>query len=100
MQLSSLFAASCSRPSDKLFTLLSLRTPDLNNCEAKNELKTDISGKLLPFCHELTYLNIKLERTLNLRHHLEALCKNCLGRHTAKMTGRFGMGGLVLKHSP
>ena len=40
----------------------------LNNCEAKHELKVDISAKLLPFCHVPIYHGIKLDRTLTFRH--------------------------------
>ena len=47
----------------------------LNNREAKHELKVYNNGRLLPFCPTLTYLGVKLDRSLTFHHHLVALCK-------------------------
>ena len=47
----------------------------LNNREAKRELNVYNNGKRLPFCPVLTYLGVKLDRSLTFHHHLEALCK-------------------------
>ena len=47
----------------------------LNNREAKRELKVYSNGRLLPFCPTLTYLGVKLDRSLTFRHHLVALRK-------------------------
>ena len=47
----------------------------LHNQEAKHELKVKNNGKILPFCPVLIYLDVKLDRVLTYRHHLEALCK-------------------------
>ena len=48
---------------------------DLNNREAKRELKVYNNGRLLPFCPTLTYLGVKLDRSLTFRHHLVELRK-------------------------
>ena len=45
----------------------------LNNREAKRELKVYNNDRLLLFCLTLTYLGVKLERSLPFRHHLVAL---------------------------
>ena len=47
----------------------------LNNREAKRELKVYNNGRLLPFCPTPTYLGVKLDRSLTFRHHLVALRK-------------------------
>ena len=47
----------------------------LNNREAKRELKVYNNGRLLPFCPTLTYLGVKLDRSLTFRHRLVALRK-------------------------
>ena len=47
----------------------------LNNREAKCELKVYNNGRLLPFCPTLTYLGVKLDRSLTFCHHLVALRK-------------------------
>ena len=54
----------------------------LNNREAKRELKIFNNGKLLPYCPTPTYLGVKLYRSLNFCHHLEALCKKLSTRVT------------------
>ena len=54
----------------------------LNNQEAKCELKVYNNGRLLPFCPTLTYLGIKLDRSLMFRHHLVALHKKLSSRVT------------------
>ena len=46
-----------------------------HNREARRELKVKNSGKILPFCPVPTYLDVKLDRALTYRHHLEVLCK-------------------------
>ena len=45
----------------------------LNNREAKRELKVEVDNKFLQFQTALTYLGVKLDRTLNYRQHLECL---------------------------
>ena len=55
---------------------------DLNNREAKRELKVYNNGRLLPFCPTPTYLGVKLDRSLTFRHHLVALCKKLSSRIT------------------
>ena len=47
----------------------------LNNLEAKRELKVKNNYKILSFCPVPTYLDVKLNRALTFRHHLEALRK-------------------------
>ena len=47
----------------------------LNNREAKRELKVYNNGRILPFCPTSTYLGVKLDRSLMFRHHLVALRK-------------------------
>ena len=47
----------------------------LNNREAKRELKVYSNGRLLPFCLTPTYLGVKLDRSLTFRHHLLAFPK-------------------------
>ena len=54
----------------------------LNNREAKHELKVYCNGRLLPFCPTSSYLGVKLDRSLTLRHHLVALRKNLFSRVT------------------
>ena len=44
----------------------------LHNQDAKNELKVENNGKILPFCPVPTYLIVKLDRAHTYRHHLEA----------------------------
>jgi len=52
----------------------------LNNKEAKRELKVDFNNKTLPFCSELKYLGVMLDRSLTYRRHLESLCKKLTSR--------------------
>ena len=47
----------------------------LNNIEAKRELNVYNNGNLLQPCPVPTYLEIKLNRSLTFRHHLEDLRK-------------------------
>ena len=54
----------------------------LNNREAKCELKLYNNGRLLPFCPSPTYLGVKLDRSLTFRHHLVALRKKLSSRVT------------------
>ena len=54
----------------------------LNNREAKRELKFYNNGRLLPFCPTPSYLGVKLDRSLTLRHHLVALRKKIFWRVT------------------
>ena len=54
----------------------------LNNREAKRELKVYNNGTLVPFCPTPTYLGVKLDRSLTLRHHLVALRKKLSSRVT------------------
>ena len=54
----------------------------LNNREAKRELKVYNNGRLLPFCPTLTYLRVKLDRSLTFCHHLVALRKKLSSRVT------------------
>ena len=46
-----------------------------HNREAKRELKSKNSGKILLFFPVLTYLGEKLNGAITYRHHLEALRK-------------------------
>ena len=46
-----------------------------HNRETKRELKVKSNSKILPFCPVPTYLDMKLDRGLTYRHHLEALRK-------------------------
>ena len=48
---------------------------DLNNREAKREVKVYNNGRLLPFCPMPTYLGVKLDRLLMFCHHLVAFHK-------------------------
>ena len=54
----------------------------LNNREAKRELKVYNNGRLLPFCPTSTYLGVKMDRSLMFRHHLVALRKKLFSRIT------------------
>ena len=47
----------------------------LQNREGKREPQVENNGKILPFCSVPTYLDVKLDRALTYRHHLEALRK-------------------------
>ena len=47
----------------------------LNNRESKRELNIYNNGNLFPPCPVPTYLEVKLDRSLSIRHHLEALRK-------------------------
>ena len=51
--------------------------------ETRHELNIFVNGQVLPFCAEPTYLDIKLDRLLTFRRHLESLRK--------KLTFRFGI---------
>ena len=53
----------------------------LHSREAKRELKVGYIGKtFIPFCPVLTYLGVKLDRSLTYRPHLEALRKKLCAR--------------------
>ena len=54
----------------------------LNNREAKRELKVYNNGRLLPFCPTLTYLGVKLDRSLRFRHDLVVFRKKLSSRVT------------------
>ena len=54
----------------------------LNNRDAKSELKVYNNGRLLPFCPTPTYLGVKPDRSLMFRHHLVALRKKLSSRVT------------------
>ena len=54
----------------------------LNNREAKSQLKVYNKNRLLPFCPTPTYLGVKLDRSLTFRHHLVALRKKLSSRVT------------------
>ena len=54
----------------------------IKNREAKREIKVYNNGRLLPFCPTLTYLGVKLDRSLTFRHHLVALRKKLSSRAT------------------
>ena len=47
----------------------------LNNREAKRELKVYNNGRFLPFCPTPTYLGVKLDRSLTFCHHPVVLLK-------------------------
>ena len=55
----------------------------LYNKEAKRELHVPVKVRMLLFSAEPTYLEIKLDRTLTFRHHLESL--------RSKLTSRIGL---------
>ena len=55
----------------------------LYNKEAARELKVAAEGLILPFSADLTYLGIKLDRSLTYRRHLQSLRK--------KLTTRVGL---------
>ena len=64
----------------------------LNNRDAKHKLKVYNNDRLLPFCSILTYVGIKLDRSLTLRHHLVALNKKTnFARHTVAATCKLRM---------
>ena len=72
----------------------------LNNQEAKCELKVYNNGRLLPFCPTLTYLGVKLDRSLMFRHHFVALHKKLFSHITLlrQLVGsRWGAGGKTLR---
>ena len=52
----------------------------LHNWEAKRKLKVCNISKTLPFCPVLTYLEVKLDRSLTYRPHLEVLRKKLCAR--------------------
>ena len=61
----------------------------LNNRETKRELNIYNNNRLLPLCPTLTYLGVKLDRSLTFRHYLMALRKKTiLKRDTAEATCR------------
>ena len=72
----------------------------LNNRETKRELKDYNNDRLLPFCPTLSYLGIKLDRSLTFRHHLAALCKKLSSRVTLlrRLIGSgWGVGAKTLR---
>jgi len=44
----------------------------LNNKEAKGKLKVNFNNETLPFCCDLKYLGVTLDRTLTYHRHLES----------------------------
>jgi len=52
----------------------------LNNKETERELKVNFNNKTLPFCSELKYLGVTLNRSLTYRRHLESLRKKLTSR--------------------
>jgi len=52
----------------------------LNNKEAKRELKVNFNNETLPFCSELKYLGVMLDRSPTYRRHLESLRKKLTSR--------------------
>ena len=57
-------------------------TPLLYLQGGTSKLNIFVIGQALPFCAKLTYLDVKLDRALTFRHHLELLCKklkSCVG---------------------
>jgi len=52
----------------------------LYNKEARRELNIAVEGRTLPFCSEPTYLEIKLDRSLSYRQHLESSNKKLTAR--------------------
>ena len=72
----------------------------LNNREAKRELTVYNNGRLLPFCPTLTYLGVKLDRSLTFRHHLVVLRKKLSSRVTLLrrlMGSGWGAGAKTLR---
>ena len=63
----------------------------LNNREAKREQKGYNNDRLLPFCPTLTYLEVKLDRSLMFCHHLVALHKK-LSSHITLLRRLVGSG--------
>jgi len=53
---------------------------NLNNKEAKRELKVNFRKETLPFCHEPKYLGVTLDWSLTYRRHLESLRKKLTSR--------------------
>ena len=73
---------------------------NLNNPEAKRELKVYNNYRLLPFCPTPTYLGVKLDRSLTFRHHLVVLRKKLSSRFTLlrRLVGsRWGAGAKTLR---
>ena len=54
----------------------------LNNRETKRELNVSNNDKPLSFCPTLTYLGMKLDKSLTFCHHLVAFCKKLFSRVT------------------
>jgi len=52
----------------------------LNNKEAKRELKVNFNNEIPPFCSEPKYLGVTLDRVLTYRRHLESLRKKLTSR--------------------
>jgi len=52
----------------------------LNNKKAKRELKVNFNNETLPFCSELKYLGVTLDRSFTYRRHLESLHKKLTSR--------------------
>ena len=52
----------------------------LNNKEAKRKLKVNFNNETLPFCSEPKYLEVKLDRSITYRRHLESLRKKLTSR--------------------
>ena len=72
----------------------------LNNREAKRELKVYNNDRLLSFCPNPTYLEVKLDRSLTFPHHLVALRKKLSSRVTLlkRLVGsRWGAGAKTLR---
>ena len=63
----------------------------LNNREAKRKLKVYNNDRLLPFCPNLNYLGVKLDRSLTFRHHLVSLRKK-LSSHVTLLRRLVGSG--------
>ena len=73
---------------------------NLNNREAKRELKVYNNGRLLPFCPTPTYVGVELDRSLTFRHHLVALRKKLFSRVTLlrRLVGSgWGAGAKILR---
>ena len=72
---------------------------NLNNREAKRELKVYNNNRLLPFCPTPTYLGVKLDRLLMFCHHLVALRKKlslCITLLRRLMGSEWGAGAKTL----
>jgi len=73
---------------------------DLNNKEAKRELKVNLNNETLPFCSEPKYLGVTLDRSLTCLRHLKSRRKKLTSRVALlrRLTGSgWGAGATSLR---